>query len=87
MAARFAERLSDSSTPWAPPELSADGSFPNGVTAAEVAQVVLDHDQAAPIEAVAAHLGLSTEGVAAALAYYARHLERLRASGEVVPGR
>jgi hypothetical protein len=85
MAARFAERLSGSGTRRVPPAvLSTDGAFPNGVSAATIAQFVLDHDQSAPIEAVAAHFGLSTEDVAAALAYYGRHIERLGASGEVV---
>lgn len=67
--------------------LSRDGVFANGVTAAAVTQFVLDHDEAARIEDVAAYFRLEVEDVAVALRYYALHGERMRASGQVVPNR
>jgi len=79
------DRLSTSRTRAS--RLSSDGVFANRVTAAAVTQFVLDHDEAARIEHVAAHFQLELEDVDAALRYYAQHGERLRASGEVVPER
>ena len=61
--------------------------FANGVTAAAVTQFVLDYGEVARIEHVAAHFRLELDDVDAALCYYARHVDRLRASGEVVPER
>jgi hypothetical protein len=67
--------------------LSSDGMFANGVTAAAVTQFILDYDEAARIEDVAAYFHLEVEDVAAALRYYALHGDRMRASGQVVPPR
>jgi hypothetical protein len=65
-------------------EPSSDGLFANGVSVAAVVQFILDHEQAAPIDDVAAWFGLDVEGVSAALRYYSLHGDRLRASGAVV---
>lgn len=64
--------------------LGKDGTFANGVTAAAVVQFILDYDEEARIEDVAAYFHLDVEDVASALRYYALHGERLRASGQVV---
>lgn len=83
----FAHGPASEASPHQASRLSSDGVFPNGVSAAAVTQFILDYDESAQIEDVAAHFHLEVEDVAAALRYYARHCERMWASGQVVPRR
>jgi hypothetical protein len=64
--------------------LSADGEFPNGVSAPAVVQLILDYGESARLEDVAEHFHLTGEEVVAALEYCAFHFERLRAAGLLV---
>jgi hypothetical protein len=62
-------------------QLSATGIFANGVHATAVVQMVLDYDQEARLEDVAAYFGLAVGEVVAALAYCARRARRLQGDG------
>ena len=69
--------------------LSADGMFPNGVTAVAVARFVFEHDETVRIEDVAEHFRLGIRDVADGLMYYASHAHRLSAEahrGDAQPG-
>jgi hypothetical protein len=58
--------------------LSAAGVFANGVRATAVVQMVLDYDEEARLEDIAAYFGLAVGEVVAALAYCARRAKRLQ---------
>lgn len=55
--------------------ISADGSFPNGVSVITVIRFIRAHDYEADREAVAKYFGLEPTDVDAAVAFHSRHFD------------
>ena len=59
--------------------ISADGVFPNGTRVASIIELIRAHDEAASVDAIAAHFALTASQVDQALRFHSHNFELVEA--------